>query len=835
MAKDKSKTQGIGWGPLKILINRLIKRIELLERRLGWYISTGGGGTPTPPAETVITGTYDEIKALKDNSELIIGAKYVITDYQTKYTIQNSDSGGILETDTVESFVSGYIVFTAGYQATLTAGREVEITYLPPGYAGSLVLGEKTTVSENFSDYYFRFANNMHTDEANNRLVGVSWALPRYNDLPQDSIINDSNGKPVLRPGGVINTEVHDGTPYMDQTAEENIAPPVEMIVLTAANSSSFEPEGKSGTFAGDVILYDIDDTETKDANGTPNGTRKGLVTYRRNFPTTVDLPLDWRATRYRRYLPDLESRIKLSNNHDDNQLVIPAEQMEAGKKYEIVDLGDTDWYAAGASRVIDHSEIDDVEVQEDLEVTIVDPGTTDFTLYGAPDSRAGTTFVKNSEKGSVGNGTVETYKDIRGVTEVLIAGADPINCTIVQVNDTDFTLLGAADNNVGTTFVSNGVEAIGEGRIDIMLNVGKSFYFNGTPVVGTTGTVRVRTAIRNNNGVNLATTDAQGRDPVTDIDAYYLAINVEWKFLSSNSLGLPKFFTPTLEGYDRAKDYTVIPIDSNYNFVETDEGDFIKIRGTVDNTIWINDVLTVQGHELKLDIDGGSFINSTFCGLATASAGSGGIYVEGVIFFDEMKSYSTMMGVTIIDTTFLGITYFNFCQSVEIRNCLFAIMDATSQLPGQNFGYAWSNWNHLNGVRFYNSTISSRAAKTVIADSGIYNCFLTVPNTSTNTTEDALFTSRDAFRMIGTTLTNMQMRMIALNAFSSMSDVNTKEWGLYRWDRMTEILNTSIMSSLRLSLNLNNNQIINKVIDADNQQTYETWRTGLKAQDSWS
>lgn len=39
MAKDKSKTQGVGWGPIKILVNRLIKRIEALERRLGWYIN----------------------------------------------------------------------------------------------------------------------------------------------------------------------------------------------------------------------------------------------------------------------------------------------------------------------------------------------------------------------------------------------------------------------------------------------------------------------------------------------------------------------------------------------------------------------------------------------------------------------------------------------------------------------------------------------------------------------------------------------------------------------------------------------------------------------------
>jgi len=75
--------------------------------------------------------------------------------------------------------------------------------------------------------------------------------------------------------------------------------------------------------------------------------------------------------------------------------------------------------------------------------------GTTDFTLIGAADSNVGTTFT------ATGNGT-ETYS-----ASSFVIGTE---YTIVSINDgvggadTDFTLIGAADSNVGTIFTATGV-----------------------------------------------------------------------------------------------------------------------------------------------------------------------------------------------------------------------------------------------------------------------------------------------------------------------------------------------------------------------------------------
>jgi hypothetical protein len=38
--------------------------------------------------------------------------------------------------------------------------------------------------------------------------------------------------KPVIKPSGILNTEVHDGTEYMSMSAAENTVPKVETIIL---------------------------------------------------------------------------------------------------------------------------------------------------------------------------------------------------------------------------------------------------------------------------------------------------------------------------------------------------------------------------------------------------------------------------------------------------------------------------------------------------------------------------------------------------------------------------------------------------------------------------
>jgi hypothetical protein len=261
---------------------------------------------------STITGTYDEIKALRDAGVLTPNTRYVITDYQTKYVIPYTNSSGIVKKKTVTSIVSGYGVLNDTYAYDLTG--TMYITKLPDGYTGALVVGGTATVTANSSNYYFRFSNNMHN------LIGIEFQyfLPRYASLPNDTILNDVNGKPVLKPGGVINTEVHDGTDYMDTLAIDNLAVPTEEIVLFSATKNSFNEEGFSQTFLCDKIWYDINLTAIYDDNGIQISTRKGLITRRANLNDTIDIPKDWRVVKYRRWLVDEPSRLRLLNQDQD-------------------------------------------------------------------------------------------------------------------------------------------------------------------------------------------------------------------------------------------------------------------------------------------------------------------------------------------------------------------------------------------------------------------------------------------------------------------------------------------------------------------------------------
>jgi hypothetical protein len=151
-------------------------------------------------------------------------------------------------------------------------------------------------------------------------VIGIEFQyfLPRYASLPNDTILNDVNGKPVLKPGGVINTEVHDGTAYMDTSAIDNLAVPTEEIVLFSATKNSFNEEGFSQTFLGDKIWYNINLTAIYDDNGNQIGTRKGLITRRASSSGYIDIPKDWRVVKYRRWLIDEPSRLRLLNQDQD-------------------------------------------------------------------------------------------------------------------------------------------------------------------------------------------------------------------------------------------------------------------------------------------------------------------------------------------------------------------------------------------------------------------------------------------------------------------------------------------------------------------------------------
>ncbi len=256
--------------------------------------------------------THEELVALKSQGKLIPSKKYLLTDYQTEYFIAGSNSAPIIDTKVIDNIVSNYAAYDP--PLNLPVGTAVTVASLPSNYSGSINVGDVTTVSQNFSEGYFlRFQNGLH-------LVlnaSFSFSVPRYRSIAENAEINDPYGKPVMRPGGIINTEVHDGTDYMDMLAKENMAPPIEKIVLTAISASEFSQVAESLTFTGDILEYDFNDRKIENEDGIGIGTRKGLVKRRINKDLNIDIDKDWRAQRFRRYrgsAPTIGEQVNLEN-----------------------------------------------------------------------------------------------------------------------------------------------------------------------------------------------------------------------------------------------------------------------------------------------------------------------------------------------------------------------------------------------------------------------------------------------------------------------------------------------------------------------------------------
>lgn len=309
-----------------VIVNGNTKTIAAFEEHLQFNQAVGSSnqGTvvlslsdqflATIPTNELITGTYQELKVLRDNSELKPGQRYIMTDYQTEYYIDGTNSAGRLREKEITAVVSNYAVLNDNFEEDLNNGDSVTVTELPVGYTGSIQVGDVTTVNNEQSDYYFRFANGMHT------IIGLkfTFAFDRYQNIAQDVIINDANNKPIVKPGGVVNTEVHDGTAYMGQSASENYPVPIERLVLTAASQDSFELEAFSDTFDGDIVTYNMDSDKVLNDNFEVIKNRKGFILRRRNELLNIDLEVDWRVVRYRRYVPNEQSRINFLNRNED-------------------------------------------------------------------------------------------------------------------------------------------------------------------------------------------------------------------------------------------------------------------------------------------------------------------------------------------------------------------------------------------------------------------------------------------------------------------------------------------------------------------------------------
>ena len=264
------------------------------------------------------TYTYFELKGLVDNNQLIPDKRYILNDYQTEYYISGSNSGPIEVEVAIEQLSSGWAFFNP--PLPIVVGDSVEITALPAGYTGTITIGSTTTVTANSEGFFLRFANSMETQ------IGFKfrYSVPRFKVKTNLNgiTLRDTNGKIVLKPDGVINTLVHDGTPYMDMSAVENPSVPVEQIILTAVANNQFSINALSLTHFGDILEYDFNDYEIKNEDNKVIGKRKGSILRRkrvfsRDFPFpsyTIDINKDWRVQRYR--------RIKLDGVNWDNYIL---------------------------------------------------------------------------------------------------------------------------------------------------------------------------------------------------------------------------------------------------------------------------------------------------------------------------------------------------------------------------------------------------------------------------------------------------------------------------------------------------------------------------------
>jgi hypothetical protein len=250
---------------------------------------------------TIYSGTHATLNVLKNEKKLITGNKYILTDYQTKYIINGSDSSTRQQIHTVIGSASNFTQFNNVPNTIATNGDVVTVVFAPSG--STVTTGQTLTIVNYFNVGYIQFSPLL--TGAQNIGVQLRFEKQRYSNIPNNIIINDINGKPVFKPTGVLNTEVHDGLPYMSMSGIENPAPFIEQISLTAIDSSNFSINAESLTFIGDKLEYDFNDTIINDDNGNFKTNRNGFILKRENVYGNISVDKDWRVQRYRRFQMD--------------------------------------------------------------------------------------------------------------------------------------------------------------------------------------------------------------------------------------------------------------------------------------------------------------------------------------------------------------------------------------------------------------------------------------------------------------------------------------------------------------------------------------------------
>jgi len=251
--------------------------------------------------DTVFSGTYSELNGLATTNQLVIGKNYILNDYVTKYQIIGSNSETRQEVHEMIGASGAYTQFNNVPSTIASNGDTITCVYAPPG--ALIASGQTFTIVDYFNFAYIRLSPTV----SNPLNFGAKFRFEkqRYSNIPNNITILDTYGKPVIKPNGVINTEVHDDTPYMAMSGIENPTPVVEEIILKAIDTDKFSRDAESLTFVGDKLNYDFNDNIIYNENEVQIGTRNGFILRRTDLTNTISMNKDWRVQRYRRYKID--------------------------------------------------------------------------------------------------------------------------------------------------------------------------------------------------------------------------------------------------------------------------------------------------------------------------------------------------------------------------------------------------------------------------------------------------------------------------------------------------------------------------------------------------
>jgi len=297
----------------KLIIDKLPVKDNTLQAVLGRQADGDVVEVDLTEIKSLYRGTYAELQVLIDTDSLIVGNKYILTDYRTIYQIENTNTSPIIEYYTVNGNASGWSYFNPSIpEESLGLGDTVTISALPSGYSGSLFVGQTAVVTNYWNESYMIFSPTL--------LVGgieIATNKPRWPQISNNDTILDTYGNVVMQSTGVLNIDVHNDLPYMTMTGPENPSPQIEEIVLTSIENNKFSIDAESITYQGDRLEYYFSENTIYDENNVFLANRNGFIIKRSNSILNISVNKDWRVQRYRRWLMEPDKCSKYTLNQD--------------------------------------------------------------------------------------------------------------------------------------------------------------------------------------------------------------------------------------------------------------------------------------------------------------------------------------------------------------------------------------------------------------------------------------------------------------------------------------------------------------------------------------